>query len=194
MRLQKTLVGEMLVYCFVIVLLTGTFLAFFYTPSDRVIYDGPFAPLLGIEMSGAYASTLQLSFEVRGGLIMRHLHQWSSLIFLVGIVLRMVLSRSFRQLLPGIALLALGALNLVVGYALTDDLFAGKLLGETPIPWWYGAHLLLALIVASALLVAWRRTGAQRPRILYFVAICLNLTLLAIFFPLNQIWLYGPSQ
>ncbi|MGW5681596.1 hypothetical protein [Nonomuraea sp. NPDC003754] len=194
MRLQKTLVDEMLVYSFMIVLLTGAFLAFFYTPGERVIYDGSFAPLLGIEMSGAYASTLRLSFDVRGGLFMRHLHQWASLIFLVGIVLRALLSRTLRQMPPGVALLGLAALNLVVGYALTDDLYAGRIVGGLPIAWWYGAHLLLALVVASALVLAWRRTGVQRPRVLSFVVICLNLALLAFFFPLNQIWLSGPSR
>ncbi|ACZ87823.1 DUF4405 domain-containing protein [Streptosporangium roseum] len=111
MRIEKTLVNAMLVCCSVIVLLTGAFLAFFYTPSGRVVYDGPYGPLPGIEMSGAYASALQLSFEVRGGLFIRQLHQWSSLIFLMGIVLRTILSRAFLQALPGIALLGLGALN-----------------------------------------------------------------------------------
>ncbi|MEU7897458.1 hypothetical protein AB0B45_31935 [Nonomuraea sp. NPDC049152] len=101
MRLQKTPVGEMLVYCFMVILLTGSFLAFFYTPSGRVVYDGPFGPLLGIEMSGAYASTLRLSFEVRGGLFVRQLHQWSSLIFLVGLVLRALLSRAEPPASPG---------------------------------------------------------------------------------------------
>ncbi|MEU4328191.1 hypothetical protein [Nonomuraea dietziae] len=192
---QQRLVGEMLVYCFVIVLLTGAFLTFFYTPSaEEVVYDGSYDLLKGIAMSTAYASVLDLSFDVRGGLFIRHLHQWSSVIFLVGVALRLTACRAFLQALPVIALLVLGALNTVVGYALTDDLFAGRILGEAPIAWWYGAHLLLAFVVAAALVLAWRRAGAQRPRALYFVVICLSLTLLAVLFPLNQIWLHGPSM
>src|SRR6478752_977 len=70
MRLYKTLMSEMLVYCFVVVLLSGAFLAFFYTPSDRVIYDGSYEPLRGVEMSAAYAAALTTRFEVRGGLLM----------------------------------------------------------------------------------------------------------------------------
>ncbi|MER5421116.1 hypothetical protein [Streptosporangium roseum] len=64
---------------------------------------------------------------------------------------------------------------------------------EVPIPWWYGAHLLLALVVAAAPVVAWR-AGVPRPRVLHSVVICLNLTLPAVFFPLNEIWLHGPSR
>ncbi|MEU7991400.1 hypothetical protein AB0B56_41815 [Streptosporangium canum] len=183
MRLYKTLMSEMLVYCFVVVLLTGAFLAFFYTPSDRVIYDGSYEPLRGVEMSAAYAAELTTRFEVRGGLLMQQLHQWSSLVFLVGIVLRAVPTRAFRQSLPGLALLGLGGLTMVAGYALTEDLSVGETLGDVPIPWWYGMHLLLALVTAAALVIVWRQTTTRWPKRGYFVMACLGLTLAAVVSP-----------
>ena len=61
------LLGEIALYSFVILLLSGTYLTFWFDPSQReVIYDGSYAPLQGIEMSAAYASALDISFEVRG--------------------------------------------------------------------------------------------------------------------------------
>ncbi|WP_156056289.1 hypothetical protein [Streptosporangium roseum] len=172
--------SEMLVYCFVVVLLTGAFLAFFYTPSDRMIYDGSYEPLRGVEMSSAYAAELPTRFEVRSGLLMQQLHQWSSLVFLVGIVLRAVPTRAFRQSLPGLALLGLGVLTMVAGHAPTDDLSVGETPGEVPIPWWYGIHLLLALVTAAALVIVWRQTTTQWPKRGYFVMACLGLTLAAV--------------
>ena len=64
--------GEVALYSFVILLLSGAFLTLFFDPSmSEVVYDGAYAPLRGIEMSAAYASTLDISFDVRGGLFMR---------------------------------------------------------------------------------------------------------------------------
>src|SRR4051794_10872502 len=62
------LLGEIALYSFIILLLTGTFLTFFFKPSmAEVIYDGSYDPLRGVSMSQAYASTLDISFDVRGG-------------------------------------------------------------------------------------------------------------------------------
>ena len=44
----------------------------------------------GVEMSEAFASTLRLSFEVRGGLLMRQIHHWAALIFMAAIVTHMM--------------------------------------------------------------------------------------------------------
>ncbi|MEV4244526.1 hypothetical protein AB0J63_14055 [Streptosporangium canum] len=182
MRLPKRSVDELLVACFVIVVLTGAFLAFFHTPSDQashdgaqVIYDGSYEPLRGVMMDEAYASALQLSFDVTGGVLMRLLHQWSSVLLLAGIVVRTALSGAFLRWLPGIALLGLGALNTVIGFTLADERFAEKTTGGVPALWRYGAHLLLALAVAAAAVLGWRRAGGRRPRALYVVVICLGL-------------------
>jgi len=71
------LLGEMALFSFIVLLLTGTFLTFWFVPSQgEIIYDGSYAPLRGLEMSEAYASTLDISFDVRGGLLMRQVHHW----------------------------------------------------------------------------------------------------------------------
>src|SRR4029450_3061726 len=69
------LLGEIALYSFIILLLSGTYLTFFFDASMReVAYDGSYAPLRGVEMSAAFDSALALSFDGRGGLFMRQLH------------------------------------------------------------------------------------------------------------------------
>src|SRR5215207_11252261 len=81
------LLGEIALYSFIMLLLTGTFLTFFFDPSMKeVVYDGSYTPLRGIEMSQAYATSLDISFDVRGGLIMRQIHHWSALLFMAAMV------------------------------------------------------------------------------------------------------------
>src|SRR4029077_18379129 len=66
------LLGEIALYSFLVLLLTGVYLTLFFDPSmAEVTYQGAYQPLRGIEMSRAYASTLDISFEVRGGLFVR---------------------------------------------------------------------------------------------------------------------------
>ena len=70
------MLGEITLYSFIILLLSGTFLTFWFDPSQReVVYNGAYAPLQNVKMSAAYASTLHISFDVRGGLLMRQIHQ-----------------------------------------------------------------------------------------------------------------------
>ena len=69
------MLGEVALYSFVVILLSGTFLTFFFDPSmTEIEYEGSYVPLKGIEMSVAYASSLDLSFDIRGGLLMRQVH------------------------------------------------------------------------------------------------------------------------
>ena len=66
------LLGEIALYSFIILLLSGTFLTFWFDPSMKeVVYNGSYQPLSGLKMSAAYESTLHISFDVRGGLLMR---------------------------------------------------------------------------------------------------------------------------
>ena len=82
------MLGEVCMYSFVILLLSGTFLTLWFDPSQKdVIYDGVYEPLKGLKMSAAYASTLDISFEVRGGLLMRQIHHWAANIFMAILVL-----------------------------------------------------------------------------------------------------------
>ena len=128
------LLGEVALYSFIILLLSGTFLTFWFDPSQReVIYEGGYEPLEGLKMSAAYASTLHISFEVRGGLLMRQVHHWAALIFMAAIVahlLRVFFTGAFRKpregnWIIGVGLLTLGIVEGFLGYSLPDDLLSG---------------------------------------------------------------------
>src|SRR5262250_3676363 len=128
------LLGEIALYSFVILLLTGTFLTFFFQPSmTEVIYHGGYLPLRGVRMSEAYASTLNISFDVRGGLLMRQIHHWAALLFMAAIfvhMLRIFFTGAYRKpreinWLIGIVLFTLGMLEGLFGYSLPDDLLSG---------------------------------------------------------------------
>ena len=128
------MLGEVCMYSFIILLLSGTFLTLWFDPSQRdVIYEGVYAPLKGLKMSAAYASTLDISFEVRGGLLMRQIHHWAANIFMAAIVghlLRVFFTGAFRKprefnWILGIILLTLGFVEGLFGYSLPDDLLSG---------------------------------------------------------------------
>jgi len=128
------MLGEIALYSFIILLLSGTFLTFWFDPSQQeVIYNGSYAPLSHVSMSASYASTLHISFDVRGGLLMRQIHHWAALIFMAAIVvhlLRVFFTGAFRKpreanWLIGIGLLTLGIVEGFLGYSLPDDLLSG---------------------------------------------------------------------
>ena len=128
------MLGEIALYSFVILLLTGTFLTFFFDPSSReVIYNGSYVPLKGLPMTAAYSSTLDISFDVRGGLIMRQMHHWAALLFVASMVVhlcRTFFTGAFRKprelnWVLGALLLILGILEGFAGYSLPDDLLSG---------------------------------------------------------------------
>jgi ubiquinol-cytochrome c reductase cytochrome b subunit len=128
------MLGEIALYSFVILLLTGTFLALFFTPSaQEVIYHGSYVPLDGISMSKAYESTLNLSFDVRGGLIIRQIHHWAALLFMAAIVVHMMrifFTGAFRRpremnWMIGFLLFWLGFVEGFAGYSLPDDALSG---------------------------------------------------------------------
>ncbi|MDI2028029.1 ubiquinol-cytochrome c reductase cytochrome b subunit [Saccharopolyspora sp. TS4A08] len=128
------LLGEIALYSFIVLLLTGTYLAYFFDPSmAEVAYDGRFANLRGVEMSRAFESTLDISFEVRGGLFARQLHHWAALIFMAAItahMFRIFFTGAFRRpretnWLIGIGLFVLGMFEGFIGYSLPDDLLSG---------------------------------------------------------------------
>jgi ubiquinol-cytochrome c reductase cytochrome b subunit len=128
------LLGEIALFCFVILVATGTFLTFFYQASTApVTYVGPYAPLQGREVSAAYDSVMAISFEVRAGLLMRQIHHWTALIFIAVVVLhlcRVFFTGAFRRprelnWLVGFTLLALALAEGFTGYSLPDDLLSG---------------------------------------------------------------------
>ncbi len=129
------LIGEIALFSFVILLITGTFLALFFVPSmDQVTYDGPLASMQGVEMSRAFASTLHISFEVAGGLLMRQIHHWAALVFMAAIVthmMRVFFTGAFRKpreinWVVGFTLMVLGLAAGFSGYSLPDDVLSGN--------------------------------------------------------------------
>src|ERR1700730_13044802 len=85
------MLGEVALYCFVILVLTGVYLTFFFTPSGREgVYQCSYRPLQGVRMSEAYESTIRLSFDVRAGLVFRQIHHWSALLFLASAVSHLI--------------------------------------------------------------------------------------------------------
>ncbi|WHP18118.1 ubiquinol-cytochrome c reductase cytochrome b subunit [Cellulomonas sp. ES6] len=129
------LLGEIALYSFVVLLISGTFLTMFFVPSmNEVHYHGPWAAMDGVQMSEAFASTLRLSFEVRGGLLMRQIHHWAALIFMAAIVthmMRVFFTGAFRKprelnWVVGFTLMILGLLAGFSGYSLPDDVLSGN--------------------------------------------------------------------
>jgi ubiquinol-cytochrome c reductase cytochrome b subunit len=128
------MLGEIALYSFVILLLTGTYLTLFFHASSReVIYQGSYQELRGVAMTDAYASTLHISFDVRGGLLMRQIHHWAALLFVSSIVVhlfRVFFTGAFRKPRTlnwhiGVGLLVLAILEGFAGYSLPDDLLSG---------------------------------------------------------------------
>jgi len=128
------MLGEIALYSFIVILLTGVYLTLFFKPSvTEVIYNGSYAPLNGIKMSEAYASTLDISFDVRGGLLMRQIHHWAALLFVAAIsvhLMRVFFTGAFRKprelnWVIGVVLLTLALGAGFTGYSLPDDLLSG---------------------------------------------------------------------
>ena len=128
------LLGEIAMYSFIILLLSGVYLTLFFDPSmSEVVYDGAYQPLRGVTMSRAFETALNISFEVRGGLFVRQVHHWAALLFAASIIIhlfRIFFTGAFRK--PREANWVIGSLLLILamfegffGYSLPDDLLSG---------------------------------------------------------------------
>ncbi len=144
------MLGEICLYTFVIIILTGVYLTLFFKPSmGEVVYHGTYAPLNGIKMSEAYASTMDISFEVRGGLLIRQIHHWAAIVFVAAMLVHMMrvfFTGAFRKpreinWVFGFLLLFLGMFDGFMGYSLPDDLLSG-----TGIRFMEGAVLAMPLV------------------------------------------------
>ncbi|UYN84939.1 MAG: ubiquinol-cytochrome c reductase cytochrome b subunit [Microcella sp.] len=129
------MLGEVALYSFIVILLSGTFLTFFFDPSmTEVEYQGSYVPLQGIPMSVAYHSALDISFEIRGGLLMRQVHHWAALLFIAAIglhMLRVFFTGAFRKprelnWIIGFLLFVLAMALGFTGYSLPDDVLSGN--------------------------------------------------------------------
>lgn len=128
------LFGEIALYAFVILIATGTYLALFFDPSvAHTVYEGSYAPVRGQRVTDAYRSAVDLSFDVRAGLLMRQVHHWAANVFLCAItihLLRVFFTGAFRRprtanFRVGLVLLGLALIEGYMGYSLIDDLLSG---------------------------------------------------------------------
>ena len=128
------MLGEIAMYSMIVCLLTGVFLTLWFVPSATpVVYDGSYVPLQGVTMSDAYRSTLDISFDIRGGLMIRQIHHWAALIFIVAILVHMVrvfFTGAFRKpreinWVIGTVMSLLALIEGFAGYSLPDDLLSG---------------------------------------------------------------------
>lgn len=129
------LLGEIALYSFVVILLSGSFLTFFFQASMAdVVYTGSYLPLKGVQMSVALDSTLNISFDLRGGLLVRQVHHWAALLFVASIglhMLRVFFTGAFRKpreinWLIGFVMFILAMAEGFTGYSLPDDLLSGN--------------------------------------------------------------------
>lgn len=128
------MLGEIALYSFVILVLTGTFLAMFYDGSSaEVIYHGSYAPLVGVKMSSAFRSVLHICFDVPAGLLIRQIHHWAADVFIGAILVhqaRIFFTAAYRKpreinWIIGLTLLVLALVNGFLGYSMCDDLLSG---------------------------------------------------------------------
>ncbi|MFF0018389.1 cytochrome bc complex cytochrome b subunit [Streptomyces sp. NPDC005374] len=128
------MLGEVCLYSFLILILTGVYLTLFFEPSGvEVVYHGSYEPLNGVVMTRAFESTLDISFDVRGGLLIRQIHHWAALVFVTGMLVHMMrvfFTGAFRKprelnWVFGWTLLFLGIITGLTGYSLPDDLLSG---------------------------------------------------------------------
>jgi ubiquinol-cytochrome c reductase cytochrome b subunit len=147
------MLGEIALYSFIILLLSGTYLTLFFVPSStEIIYNGSYVPLQGVKMTEAYASALDISFDVRGGLLMRQIHHWAALFFIAAMMihlLRIFFTGAFRKpreinWVIGLVLLVLGVVEGFAGYSLPDDLLSGT-----------GLRITEGIILATPVLGTW---------------------------------------
>jgi ubiquinol-cytochrome c reductase cytochrome b subunit len=147
------MLGEVALYCFVVLVVTGVYLTFFFNPSaHEVVYHGNYGPLNGVHMSEAYRSTIRLSFDVRAGLVFRQIHHWAALLFVASIVThlcRIFFTGAFRRprelnWIVGVSLLLLAIANGFTGYSLPDDLLSGT-----------GLRIAYSIVLGVPLLGTW---------------------------------------
>lgn len=128
------MLGEIALYCFMILVFTGIFLMmFFHDSSTKEVYHGSYQALEGLKMSDAYISVLHISFDVKAGLLIRQMHHWAALLFLGAILthaIRIFFTAAYRRpreinWFIGLTLLLLALGNGFFGYSLPGDLLSG---------------------------------------------------------------------
>ena len=153
------LLGEIALYSFVVLVLTGIYLTLFFEPSLKdTVYHGSYEPLQGQKMSEAYRSVVDISFKVKAGLLIRQTHHWAADVFVVAIVLhllRVFFTGAFRKprdlvYYVGLSMLMLALLEGFLGYSLVDDLLSGMGLAIA-----YSVVMSVPIVGASLAVLVW---------------------------------------
>lgn len=127
------MLGEIALYSFVLLVITGLFLAMFFNASGaQEVYHGAYKALDGVSVTAAYSSVLHISFDIPAGLFVRQMHHWASLVFVAAIVMHLArifftaAYRSPREInwIIGITLLLLVMGNGFLGYSIGGDLLS----------------------------------------------------------------------
>jgi len=157
------MLGEAALYSFLVLLLSGVYLSLFFDPSMAyTVYNGVYNKLRGVPMSMAYSSALDLSFEVRGGLLIRQIHHWAALIFIFAMMLHMMrvfFTGAFRKpreanWILGVLILVLGMAEGFLGYSLPDDLLSGT-----------GLRAVSAFLLSIPVIGTWVALGGLQRRL-----------------------------
>src|SRR5690349_1926829 len=153
------LLGEIALYSFIVLVLTGIYLTFFFEPSlGTTVYHGSYGPLQAQKMSEAYTSVVDISFKVKAGLLIRQTHHWAADVFVVAIVLhllRVFFTGAFRKprdltYYVGILMLMLALLEGFLGYSIVDDLLSGMGLAIA-----YSVVMSLPILGANVAMLIW---------------------------------------
>ena len=128
------MLGEITLYSFFYLVVSGIFLTLFFENSHAdTIYGGSYGAFHGDKVSTSYNSVLSLSWDVRFGLVVRQSHHWAALIFAGSMIvhlLRVYFTGGFRKprelnWMIGVLLTGVMIANGVTGYDLPDDLLSG---------------------------------------------------------------------
>ena len=153
------LLGEIALYSFIVLVVTGIYLTLFFEPSlKETVYHGSYGPLQGQKMSEAYRSVVDISFQVKAGLLIRQTHHWAADVFVVAIVLhllRVFFTGAFRKprdlvYYVGVGMLMLALLEGFLGYSLVDDLLSGMGLAIA-----YSVVMSVPIVGASIAVLVW---------------------------------------
>lgn len=132
------LLGEVALFSFVVIVLSGIFLGVFYEPSSAdVVYQGVIDQYQGEQLPAAFVSVLHITYGVPFGMFIRRIHHWAAHLFVASIALHMfrvyftAAYRNPREInwIVGTILAVLAMGGSYTGYALPFDEFGATATG-----------------------------------------------------------------
>ena len=148
-RYGSFLLGEVGLFAFVVLALTGTYLGLLYAPSaETTSYQGSVIQYSGKQVPAAFASVLTITYDTPFGMFVRMAHHWAAYVFIAAIALhmfRIFFTGAYRDphepnWFVGGTLLLLALVEGFFGYALPYDNFSAtattigfEMLGSIPL-------------------------------------------------------------